>query len=214
LEVGFTWLPHTLRILREEAPDIDIMIFSRTSPKLALALMRGNVDVAFLRNEKHTSGIAFRLLIKEPLMVILPTGHRLTARKAIPPHELAREKKFIHPAKTAPVLRSVINDYVEKVGITLKSTYEAENLSALMSLVESSGGVGLAPLYVKNMLIPSVVARPLQGESPTIDLMMGYNKSNTTPLLKRFLSRADEIVEHVSQKENLLSAKKRKIGAA
>jgi LysR family transcriptional regulator, hca operon transcriptional activator len=25
-----TWLPHTLRILREEAPDIDIMIFSRT----------------------------------------------------------------------------------------------------------------------------------------------------------------------------------------
>ena len=104
----------------------------------------------------------------------------------------------------------MINDYVEKVGITLKSTYEAENLSALMSLVESSGGVGLAPLYVKNMLIPSVVARPLQGESPTIDLMMGYNKSNTTPLLKRFLSRADEIVEHVSQKENLLSAKKGK----
>jgi LysR family transcriptional regulator, hca operon transcriptional activator len=54
------------------------------------------------------------------------------------------------------------------------------------------------------MLIPSVVARPLQGESPTIDLMMGYNKSNSTPLLKRFLARADEIVEHVSQKENLL----------
>src|SRR5271163_4644042 len=27
-----TWLPHTLRILREEAPDVDIMIFSRTSP--------------------------------------------------------------------------------------------------------------------------------------------------------------------------------------
>ncbi len=209
-----TWLPHTLRILREEAPDIDIMIFSRTSPKLAFALMRGNVDVAFLRNEKHTSGIAFRLLIKEPLMVILPTGHRLAARKAIPPHELAREKKFIHPAKTAPVLRSVINDYAEKVGITLKSTYEAENLSALMSLVESSGGVGLAPLYVKNMLIPSVVARPLQGESPTIDLMMGYNKSNSAPLLKRFLSRADEIVEHVSQKEDLLSVTKRKISAA
>ena len=124
--------------------------------------------MSFLRHEKQTSGIAFRLLIKEPLMVILPTGHRLAARKAIPPHELAREKKFIHPAKTAPVLRSVINDYVEKVGIALKSTYEAENLSALMSLVESSGGVGLAPLYVKNMLIPSVVARPLQGESPIL----------------------------------------------
>ena len=73
-----------------------------------------------------------------------------------------------------------------------------------MTVRRSRRGVGLAPLYIKNMLIPSVVARPLQGESPTIGLMMGYNKSNTTPLLKRFLSRADEIVEHVSQKENLL----------
>ena len=108
----------------------------------------------------------------------------------------------------------MINEYVEKLGITLKSTYEAENLSALMSLVESSGGVGLAPHYVKNVLIPSVVARPLQGASPTIDLMLGHNRSNMTPLLKRFLSRAEEIVEHVSQKENLLSSKKRKIGAA
>ena len=42
------------------------------------------------------------------------------------------------------------------------------------------------PLYVTNMLVPSVVARPLQGEPSTIDLMMGYNKSNTPQLLMRF----------------------------
>jgi LysR family transcriptional regulator, hca operon transcriptional activator len=71
-------------------------------------------------------------------------------------------------------------------------------------LVASTGGVTLLPLYVKNILIPSVVARPLQGEPPTIDLMLGYNKSNTSPVLKRFLSRADELVERVSQRQDLL----------
>jgi len=197
-----TWMPHTLRILREEAPDVDIMLSSQTSPELALALMRGKVDVAFLRNEKQTSGIVFKHLIKEPLLVVVPTNHRLAVRKTIRPHELTRDK-FISPAKAAPVLRAVVEDYAEKTGIKLKQTYDAENISAFMSLVESTGGIGLAPLYVRNMLIPTVVTRPLQGESPTIDLMMGYNKSNTTPLLKRFLARADELVEHVSQKENL-----------
>src|SRR5271154_3942818 len=59
-----TWMPQTLRILREEAPDVDIMLSSQTSPELALALMRGKVDMAFCRNEKQASGIAFRLLIK------------------------------------------------------------------------------------------------------------------------------------------------------
>ena len=59
----------------------------------------------------------------------------------------------------------------------------------------------LLPHYVTNMLVSSVVARPLEGEPPTIDLVMGYNKSNTSPLLKRFLLRADELVAGV-QRQN------------
>ena len=73
-----------------------------------------------------------------------------------------------------------------------------------MSLVASIGGVTLFPLYTQNMLTRAVVARPLRGEPPTIDLLMGYNKSNTSPLLKRFLSRADELVVGVSQKQRFL----------
>jgi len=49
----------------------------------------------------------------------------------------------------------------------------------------------------------SVVARPLQGEPPTIDLVMGYNKSNTSLLLKRFVSRADELVGGVLKQSSL-----------
>ena len=70
-----------------------------------------------------------------------------------------------------------------------------------MSLVTSTGGVTLLPLYVQLMLPPSVVIRPLQGEAPTIDLVMGYSRSNTSPLLKRFLSRTDELVARVVSKE-------------
>jgi LysR family hca operon transcriptional activator len=69
-----------------------------------------------------------------------------------------------------------------------------------MSLVASTGSVTLLPLYVTNMLVPSVVARPLAGDPPTIDLMMGYSKSNTSPLLKRFLARVDELVASVSKR--------------
>jgi LysR family transcriptional regulator, hca operon transcriptional activator len=66
-----------------------------------------------------------------------------------------------------------------------------------MSLVASTGGVTLFPLSVQNLLTPNVVARPLEGKAPTIDLMLGYNKTNSSPLLKQFLSRADELVEGV-----------------
>jgi LysR family hca operon transcriptional activator len=42
------------------------------------------------------------------------------------------------------------------------------------------------------MLTPNVVARALEGKSAAIDLMLGYNKANSSPLLKQFLSHADE----------------------
>jgi len=55
-------------------------------------------------------------------------------------------------------------------------------------------------LRVRMMLPASVVVRPLQGEPPTIDLVMGYSRSNTSALLKRFVSRAEELVAGVMQK--------------
>ena len=177
------WLPDTLRVLREEAPDIEIALYSHSSPDLARALMRGKVDVAFLRHETETAGLTFRPLTKEPLVVLLPASHRLAVRESIRVQDLVRET-FISITSAAPVFQSVMAKFAARNRITLKYDFEAENLAAATSLITSTRGVTLAPRYVENMLPPSIVVRPLQGEVPTIDLMMGYNKSNTSPLLK------------------------------
>src|SRR5712692_6038683 len=102
------WLPEALRILREEASSMEIMLSSQSSPELAGALLRGKVDVAFLRREPQAPGLAFKSLIKEPLVAVLPSGHRLAARKTIRPQALETEH-YITPTKTAPTLKTVID---------------------------------------------------------------------------------------------------------
>jgi LysR family hca operon transcriptional activator len=192
------WLPDALRILREEEPAIEITLASRSSPELAGALMRGTIDVALLRRETQAPGVIFKFMIKEPLVVMVPAGHRLASRKEISPQEIAAET-YISPTRFAPVLKSAIEGYMVKVGMTLKPEYESDNLTSTMSLVASTGGVTLVPIYARHVLSPTVVLRPLKGEPPTIDLFMGHNRSNTSPLLKRFLARADELVAAVSR---------------
>src|SRR6202035_1068016 len=98
------WMPEALRILREELPNIDVMISSQYSPHLANALLQGSVDAAFLRRERGTPELAYRALVKEPLVVILPSDHRLAALKAISPGDLVGET-FVIASDTAPVLR-------------------------------------------------------------------------------------------------------------
>src|SRR5580700_6903212 len=60
-----TWMPEGLRLLRDELPNIDVMISSQTSPQLANALAKGSVDAAFLRREKGAPGLVYRVLVKE-----------------------------------------------------------------------------------------------------------------------------------------------------
>jgi hypothetical protein len=55
--------------------------------------------------------------------------------------------------------------------------------------------LALMPAYAKNLLPWSVVSRPLEGEAPTIDLAVGYSNSNTSPILKLFLSRIEELTD-------------------
>jgi LysR family transcriptional regulator, hca operon transcriptional activator len=46
-----------------------------------------------------------------------------------------------------------------------------------------------------------VVSRPIKGEPPTVDLVIGYHKANASPILKLFLSRIDELIARVSAKK-------------
>jgi LysR family transcriptional regulator, hca operon transcriptional activator len=193
------WMPEALRILRVELPNIDVMISSQYSPLLADGLAKGKIDAAFLRRERGVPGLAFRLLVKEPLVVILPADHRLAALKSISPRDLVGET-FVTVDDTAPVLRMVIDNYLKRSGINIKPTHEVDNLAMAMSLIASTGGIGLLPAYAQNFLLSSVTSRPLKGDTPTVDLVLGYKKSNQSPILKLLLSKLDELVARVSKK--------------
>jgi LysR family hca operon transcriptional activator len=193
------WMPEALRILRDELPNIDVMISSQYSPLLADGLSKGKIDAAFLRREKGVPELAYRVLVKEPLMVVLPSDHRLAALKAISPRDLVGET-FVTVSDTAPVLRMVIDNYLKRSGINIKPTHEVDNLAMAMSLIASTGGIGLLPAYAQNFLLSSVTSRPLKGDTPTVDLVFGYKKSNPTPILKLLLSKLDELVARVSKK--------------
>src|SRR5437899_8492912 len=186
------WLPRAMHVLRDELTNIQVTISSDYSPDLAEALVRGRLDVAFLRVEP-TFDLGYEVVDHEPLIVLMPSDHRLTAKQAIHPREFVGEI-FIGGSNKATVLRAVTEDYLRRSGLEIKLDHGVDNMAMAISLVASTRGLALMPAYAKNLLPWSVVSRPLEGEQPTIDVAVGYSKSNTSPILKVFLSRLDELV--------------------
>jgi LysR family hca operon transcriptional activator len=195
------WLPAIMEILRTELPSTEVVIHSQDSPDLAAGLMRGKIDLAFLRPEKQAPGLKFRLLRKDPLIVLMPHDHALAARSSIRPQDIAGEIFIGTSATRAPTLRAAIDEYAKRTGIALKPQHQAENIAMAISLVASTGGVSLLPLYAQNLLPKTVVSRPIQGAPPMVDLVVGYNEANTSPLLKFLLSKVDALKFRVARNE-------------
>jgi LysR family hca operon transcriptional activator len=192
------WLPHATSILRDELLNIEIRVSSDHSTTLADDLQHGKLDIAFLRPEQKPD-LEYKLVAKEPLVVILPSDHPLAGRDAIDPHDLVGET-FIGISSVPRVLRGVIGDYLKRSGIEIAPHLEIDNYAMAISLVASTRGVALLPASAENFLPWSVISRPLKGETPTIDLMIGYHKANTSPILRMFLSRIDDLTTRISSK--------------
>jgi LysR family hca operon transcriptional activator len=186
------WLPRAMQLLHDELQEIEVTVSSDYSPDLAEALARGRLDLAFLRAEPGYD-LEYHVVDREPLIVLMPSDHRLTARSSVSPQALVGEI-FIAGSNKAAVLQTVTEDYLRRSGIDITVDHGVDNMAMAISLVASTRGVALMPEYSKNLLPPSVVSRPLEGEAPTIDIAVGYSRSNTSPVLALFVSRLDELV--------------------
>jgi LysR family transcriptional regulator, hca operon transcriptional activator len=186
------WLPPAMQVLHDELQDIQVTVSSDYSPDLAEALARGRLDLAFLRVEPGYD-LEYHVVDREPLVVLMPNDHRLTARSSVSPQDLVGEI-FIGGSNKAAVLHAVTEDYLRRSGVDIELDHGVDNMAMAISLVASTRGVALMPEYAKNLLPPSVVSRPLEGETPTIDIAVGYSKSNTSPVLELFVSRLDELL--------------------
>src|SRR6202166_1653579 len=112
------WLPEAMNILRDELPKIEVTVTSQYSPLLAEALLRGKLDLAFMRPEAQMPDLDYTVIVKEPLVVAMPSDHRLASQNAVALQDIAGEI-FIGMSNTAPTLQVIIDEYLQRSGLDL-----------------------------------------------------------------------------------------------
>ena len=191
-EIGL--LPEVERVLRDQFPGIDIQLSSDYSPVLAKGLMRRKLDAAFIRPEEHMEDLVYRRVRTEPLVFVLPKDHRLALQAAIAPQEVVNEV-FLLPSRAAPAVRRIVVEYFGRAGVELRPAHEVHNVVHAISMITSTRAVMLLPAYTQRYLPESITTRPVQGEAPTLDLVLACHKANKSPILKLLLSRVGKLAD-------------------
>ena len=184
-------IPPTTGILRDDLPSLEVRVFSGFSVDLAEDLVGGRLDVAFMRREP-TANLDYLHVLNEPLVAILSSDHRLAAHPAVDPREFVDET-FIGISPVPRILRSVVKGYLERSGLRIVPSFEIDNFAMAISLVGSTRGIALLPASIESYLPPALVSRPLAGEQPTIELVVGFHFQNRSPTLGKFLSRIADL---------------------
>jgi LysR family transcriptional regulator, hca operon transcriptional activator len=202
------WLTEAIQVLRDELSNIGIVISSDTSPEPAAMLLRGKLDVAFIRRQAGMPELEFLPMTQEKLTVVPRADHRLVSHDVIEPRDLVGET-FITVSTTAPTLRLIIDEYIRRAGLQITPNHEADNLSMAMSSVASTRSVALLPIFARTFFPAQVSGRPLLGFELTIDLRLSYHRANTSQLLTLFLSQLTHLVTCVAQRTEQTSIHRR-----
>jgi DNA-binding transcriptional LysR family regulator len=129
---------------RARYPDIEIELIEYGAKKLLECLESGELDVAALLKQKpYNEAFDYQDVRIEPLVVVMPEHHPLSARKSVDFADLADAPFILFEAGFA--LNAVIQAACDKKGVTPKVTARSGQIDFIVDLVSAGLGVAFLP---------------------------------------------------------------------
>jgi DNA-binding transcriptional LysR family regulator len=194
LSVGFTGsttyalLPRVVQALRGGLPGVKLELHGEmVTPAQVDGLLQGSLDLGFLRPPVRSRDLTVEIIRSEPLIAVLPAGHRLAQADEVPVEELADEAFVAYAAHIRSVLQEVVEEACAEHGFTPRVEMEVTETATLVSFVAAGLGVSLVPASVTGMTVAGAVYRPLAGTAPRAQIAIAHRTGDVPPMLARAL---------------------------
>lgn len=142
--LGENLVPRLVRRLREERPDIRVQLWQGARDGCLAELDSGRTDLAIVSGAAatHPSGETLHLY-DEPLVVVVPEGHRLATAARVTLADVVGETHVT--LKPGYGLRRTLEQLFAAEGVPLDIAFEGDDLRTLHGLVAAGLGVAIGP---------------------------------------------------------------------
>src|SRR5499426_3205127 len=187
-------VPLILRRFSRLQPAIQIVIQTLESVRQVRAIRTRTVDVGFMCLGSREKDIQMERLAARPLVVALPSNHRLAARARLSPRDLEGESYVMLAADVAPVYAEIVTEYWEKTGVTMRERLKVDQPHAVIDLVAAGTGFALVPSSVQEYEKKRIVCRRLDPAPPELELSLGWARGVESPAINSLLEVARQVV--------------------
>ncbi len=146
-------LPKLLRTFAELHPETQVdVVESNSANEFELQVHRGELDLAIQRLPCHRADIASHPLIREPMVLLVPPGHRLARQQSTRMDEL-RDESFV-TLKQGHGLRNHLFELCRAAGFEPRISLETNQLDGVREMVASGWGMAIMPKMLARGPVP------------------------------------------------------------
>ncbi|MDR6855991.1 LysR substrate-binding domain-containing protein [Variovorax guangxiensis] len=158
LAVGFTssaaahrFMPEALRAFRRTHPDVELQLREDNAAELTEALAAGRLHCGLLRVPvARPEGLVFETLLREPVLVAMPSDHRLALARhkdsrPLPLAKLCEEGIILVRRPGAPGLYAELLALCHAKGLRPRVVAEVDRMMTNLNLVAAGVGLSVVP---------------------------------------------------------------------
>jgi DNA-binding transcriptional LysR family regulator len=202
LSIGFTTsaalhplVPRVIRAFRDTYAGVALDLHEDAAAGLTEALMRRDIHLAVLRAPvAQPPDLAFVELSREELLVVLPVGHRLLARRGdsgVALRDLAGERFILVRRPGAPGIYENVIQACRAAGFEPHVAAEVPHMLTNINLVAAGVGISMVPASMREVNLDQVAYRSLRVKPKlTAPLTLAHVARDANPLARNFMAIA------------------------
>ena len=194
LRVGFSptlmlsTLAHVIRSYRARFPAVRVDLRELATAEQVHALLRGDLDVGFMRGAEKDARLHVELFAREPLVIAVNRDHACARARQVRLSALAGEPWVLFPRAIAPQLYDQVVGLCRRAGFAPNVVQESLEVYTTVGLVGAGVGVTIVPETVQRMSWKDVVYKPIPRAS--VPLTMVRPSGAVRPVVDAFLAVA------------------------
>jgi len=197
-----------LRRLTSRLPDVDVLLHERVTQAQVDGIRRGELDLGLARPPFDTSVLDSRVLLREPLVAVLPEHHHLAAlERPLTPRDFEGERVITYHPQQSRYFHELVVRFLANAHPRVEQRVH-QVLTAVL-LVAAERGVALAPASATSLGVEGVVTRPLlegggdrdldvDPERPVELHVIWSRDPRPTPVVRRVLAVVEEVAASLS----------------
>jgi len=196
LRIGFTYstpltplFAATINRYRQEYPQVTLILQELATLRQLEGLEQRTIDLGFIRPPELPIPPSIRTtaLREDPLVVVLPSGHRLALQAVVAIAELADQSFVMYPPGAGTGIYPQIFRLCREAGFVPRITQTANESSTIIGLVAAGSGITLLPSSFERINLDGVVYRPISDAGAITMLYLAQREEETSPMVKAFV---------------------------